>query len=369
MAKGLLEAAREAAHARAQEASARYAPAEPRALGVLAALSLLGVLALVLPVGTGVLVGALLALALYRPYARLARRTRQPALVALATTVIASVAVGGILAVLVYVLALQGLALASALPQSFGPGGAATAFVERVSRPLAAVNLGPDVIAARLRGAFGGIVTAFAGWAAQAVGAVFDALLALLFMATTMYFVLRYWTVLACHAERLLPINPHHTRRLMREVQRVGHAVVLGNFGTAVVQGVVAGVGYAIANVPQPAFFGALTAVASLLPLFGTLLVWVPAGAFLLVGGHLAAGVFELGWGAAVVVGLCDYVIRPKLVGGGEVASTWPSLVALFGGLKLFGAVGLLFGPLIVGIAVAVLRLYERTRRFHLAAG
>jgi predicted PurR-regulated permease PerM len=368
MASGSLERARDPARMRAEEASARYAPAEPRGLGILAVLAMLGLLALLLPVGSGVLVGALLALALYRPYCRLARRTRKPALVALATTAVASVTVGGTLGVLVYVVALQGLAVASALPQSFAPGGAATAIVDRLSRPLAALNLGPDVIGARLKGALGGVVTAFAGWAAQAVGAVFDAVLALLFMAATMYFVLRYWTAITRHVERLAPINPRHTRRLMREVRRVGYTVVVGNVGTAVLQGLLAGAGYAIARVPHPAFFAAMTAVASLLPVLGTPLVWLPAGGFLLMGGHVGAGVFELAWGSVAVVGLCDYVVRPKLVGRGAATSTWPSLVALFGGIKLFGAVGLLLGPLIVGVALAVLRLYERTRRFHLVA-
>jgi predicted PurR-regulated permease PerM len=370
MGKGSLEpSSHDAARARAHEASERYAPDEPRALGVLASLSLLAILALVLPVGAGVLVGALLALALHRPYVRLVRRTGQPALVAVAITTVAAVAVAGTLGALVYVLGLQGFAVASSLPRSFGPGGAAAALVERIARPFAALHLGPGDVAARLQGAFGSIVTAFAGWAARAVSALLDALLALLFMAVTMAFVLRHWRDLARHAEHILPINPHHTRRLMREVERVGRAVMVGNFGTAVLQGVIAGVGYAIARLPQPAFFGAMTAVASLLPLLGTPLVWIPAGAFLLIGGHVGPGIFELAWGAAAVVGLCDYVIRPKLVGRGHGTPNWMTLVALIGGIKLFGAVGLLLGPLLVGVALAVVRLYERTRRFHLASG
>jgi predicted PurR-regulated permease PerM len=205
-----------------------------------------------------------------------------------------------------------------------------------------------------------------AAWAAQVVAIVADGFLAVFFMAITMYFVLRNWPALARRAEYLMPINPHHTRRLMREIQRLGRTVVIGNFGTALLQGLLAGIGFWVGHVPQPAFFGAITGVASLVPAFGTMLVWAPTGVVLIATGHVAGGAFELLWGALVVVAFCDYVVRPRLVGRGESMSTWMTFVALFGGIKLFGIVGLLLGPLFVGVAVAALRVYERMRRFHL---
>jgi predicted PurR-regulated permease PerM len=110
-----------------------------------------------------------------------------------------------------------------------------------------------------------------------------------------------------------------------------------------------------------------MTAVASLLPVVGTMLVWVPAGLVLILDGHLAPGVFVFAWNVLGVVTFCDYVVRPRLVGGGATRlSSWVAFVALFGGLKLFGFVGLLLGPMIVGVSLAALRLYERTRAFRL---
>jgi predicted PurR-regulated permease PerM len=129
---------------------------------------------------------------------------------------------------------------------------------------------------------------------------------------------------------------------------------------------VIAGAGFLIASVPEAAFLGAMTAVASLLPVVGTMLVWVPAGLLLLAGGHPVAAVFVCAWNVLAVVGLCDYVVRPRLVGGRATMSSWLTFVALFGGIKLFGFAGLLLGPMIAGISVAVLHLYERTRVFRL---
>jgi len=164
----------------------------------------------------------------------------------------------------------------------------------------------------------------------------------------------------------MMPINPRHTRRLMREIRRLGQAVLIGNFGTAAVQGIVAWIGYAIARVPQAMLLAALTAVASLVPAVGTMLVWVPVGIILLATGHGVAGAFLLIWGTVGITGFCDYVVRPRLVGGGETMSSWITLVALFGGIKAFGFVGIVLGPLLVGIALEALCIYERTRRFRL---
>lgn len=356
----------DAAHARATEARTHYAPAEPRALGVLALVAAAAILWIMLPVGIGVLIGMLLAFTLYHPYKPLARRTGRPALVAFGTTAAATIGVAGTLGAFMYVLILQGIAVLQTVPKALAPGGGGEAFLQKALAPVAFLGLHPADVATRLRDALGGIATTLAGWAAQALGFAIEGVLAIFFMAMTMYYVLRHWTELARKAESLMPINPRHTRRLMREMRRLGRTVVVGNFGTAIIQGVVAGVGYAIAKLPEPIFFGGMTAIASLVPVFGTLLVWVPAGLALVLMGHVGSGAFELIWGSLAVVGVCDYFVRPKLVGRGETMSTWMTFVSLFGGLKLFGFVGFLLGPLLVGVSVSILRLYGRARRFRL---
>jgi predicted PurR-regulated permease PerM len=359
----------DSAHRRGQAITAHVAPVEPRALGVLAILALLAIISVILPIGAGLLMGAMFAFTVSGYYRRLVERTRRPALIAAALATTATALVAGTLGVLVYLLVLQGVTVAAGVPGSLAQGGATSVFVHRLSPMLEALHIDPNTLADRLRDALGGIASSLAGWAARIVGIVADGALALFFMATTMYFVLRHGTALGRRAERLMPINPHHTRRLMRALRRLGRTIVIGNFGTALLQGIVAGVGFAIAQVPQAAFLGAITAVASLIPAFGTMLVWLPIGVVLLAGGHTGMGIFELAWSLLLVVGVCDYVVRPRLVGNGETMSTWMTFVALFGGIKLFGFIGFLLGPLLVGIALAALRLYERTRRFQLGAG
>ncbi|HEY3818657.1 MAG TPA: AI-2E family transporter [Polyangiaceae bacterium] len=356
----------DAAHARAREVTAHYAPAESRALGVMAILATAVILWVVLPVGIGVVVGTLLAFTLHHTSRSLVRKTHRPVLVALGLTAAASTVVAGAVGVLVYLLVLQGMSVVSGLPQDLAPGGRGEMFLQELARPLAPFHVDAQTLASHLRNEIGSLATYVAGWAAQLFAILADAFLALFFMATTMFFVLRNWPSIERRAEHLMPINPHHTRRLMREIQRLGRTVVIGNFGTALIQGILSGVGYWIGHVPEPALLGAITGVVSLVPAFGTLLVWVPAGIVLIATGHTASGVFVLVWGAIIVVLLCDYGVRPRLVGRGESMSMWLMFVALFGGIKLFGVIGLLLGPLFVGVAVSALRVYERTRRFRL---
>jgi predicted PurR-regulated permease PerM len=356
----------DAAHVRARIAQRHYAPAEARALGTLAILATLAILWIMVPVGIGVLLGTLLAFTAYPRYRALARQTHEPVLAATLVTVALTLVVAAAVGVTGYIIILKGMAVIAAVPESLAPGGAADKLVLRLQPPLQVLGLEPAALADRLRGAVGSIATWLASWATQIAGAVYDSALALFFMATTMFFVLRHWGELGKRAEHLMPINPRHTRRLLRAVRRLGRIVVIGNFGTAVIQGGIAGVGFAIARVPEAPFLGAMTAVASLLPVVGTMLVWVPAGVLLLAGGHAGSAAFVVAWNVLAVVAFCDYVLRPRLVGGGATMSSWITFVALFGGLKLFGFVGLLLGPMIVGVSLAALRLYERTRRFRL---
>jgi predicted PurR-regulated permease PerM len=93
------------------------------------------------------------------------------------------------------------------------------------------------------------------------------------------------------------------------------------------------------------------------------MLVWVSIGLGLIVSGHPGAGIFELVWGALVVGIVSDYIIRPKLVGGSGHVPTLLTFIALFGGVKVFGLLGLIIGPVVAAVALALVRTYDREIR------
>jgi len=146
----------------------------------------------------------------------------------------------------------------------------------------------------------------------------------------------------------------------LQQFRSVGREVLLGTVVTGVVQGLLAAIGYWMTGVPEPAFFGALTALASLIPGIGTLLIWVPAGVVQMMAGHAGAGLVELIYSALTVGIASDYLIRPRLVGREKSIPSIFMFIALFGGVEVFGIIGLILGPVIVTLALAILRTYER---------
>lgn len=342
----------------------REAVHELRTLGVMAIVALVAAIWVIVPVGVGVLLGAVFAFAAYPLYHQLNRKRRRPVLVALGLTTATTIAVSGTIVVVVALVVQKGMAALTMVPAALAPGGTVEQLMDRLQRPFASMGLHPGALTDHLRSAAGSALASLSSFAAEFAGALLDGFLTIFFMAMTMYFVLRHWRSLEKRVTELLPINPHHTRRLLFEAQRLGRVVVIGNFGTGIVQGIVASLGFAVAHVPEWPLLGALTAVTSLVPIVGTLLVWVPAGFLLLVAGHTGSGIFVLAWGSLAIVGFCDYVARPILVGRGNTMSAWTTLVSLFGGLKLFGFIGIVLGPMIVGMALVILRMVRRTRRF-----
>jgi predicted PurR-regulated permease PerM len=234
----------------------------------------------------------------------------------------------------------------------------------RVGRLLDAFGIDPVRAAVEVQHRLG----ALSEYAATLLGAVVQStasvamsvLLGVVIAAMTMYYVLLEWPSLVARLERVLPLDPAHTRALLAEIRNVGRSALVGSVATAIVQGVLGGMGYTLARVPHAASFGLLTALGSFVPAVGTALVWLPIGMYLLFTGHTAAAAFELVWGMLVVIGIADYVIRPRLVGGTGEEHPLLMLIALLGGLEVFGLAGLLAGPVLMSLFVATLRLYER---------
>jgi predicted PurR-regulated permease PerM len=338
-----------------------------RALGWLAVGAVLAIAWLAHPVAFGMLLGALLAFTLEPVYELLARRTGRPFAASLATVMATATLIVALLAGFVSLFVTRAIAFANDVREALRPGGVLTAQVDTVSGWLGRVGISAASITSRLAAAAEGIASRLGAIAGSLASGTFGVLLGLFFALLTMHVVLRHWQRMVSAVASVVPLDPKDTRALLGEFRRVGRLTLLGTVVTGVAQGVLAGLGFWITGVPQATFFGIATALASLVPAVGTLLVWIPAGLFLLATGHPGRAISELIWGALIVVGFSDYVIRPRLVGG-ETMPVLLVFIALFGGLEVFGLTGLIVGPLVVSLAVAVLRLYAREEKARRAA-
>lgn len=142
-------------------------------------------------------------------------------------------------------------------------------------------------------------------------------------------------------------------------------AVVYGLLLAALAQGLLAGLGYWVAGVRAPVFWGAVTAVVAMIP-FGAALVWGSIGVWLVLQGEVNAGLGLLLWGA-LAVSWIDNLVRPMVISG---VAKIPFLLVLFGvlgGLAAFGFIGLFVGPVILAILLALWREWVTQNEHHRA--
>jgi len=134
--------------------------------------------------------------------------------------------------------------------------------------------------------------------------------------------------------------------------------VVYGVLGTALAQGLMAGIGFAIAGVPGPLFLGLLTSVLSIIPA-GPPLVWIPATLWLLQEQSPGWAMFMAAWGFFVISGI-DNFVKPYLISQGAALPFLLVLLGVIGGLLAFGFIGMFLGPTLLAVGYALLREWTR---------
>ena len=172
----------------------------------------------------------------------------------------------------------------------------------------------------------------------------------------------------AAWAEQRSVIAPRHLRQLASAFFETGRGMLIGVGLTGLVQGVVATIAYFALRIPSALGLGIITAAASLIPSVGTALVWVPVAIGLgLSGRWVAAGI--LAAVGILVIGTVDNILRPVFSRYGQLnLPTFVLFLAIFGGIALYGAAGIILGPLLVRMGVEALEI-ARAEGFTAAPG
>ncbi len=190
---------------------------------------------------------------------------------------------------------------------------------------------------------------------ARLIGGISREAVKMAFTAVSLFFVYRDGQRLAGQlAQALEQVLGARVHNYLRAIEQTVKAVVYGLVLTALVQGLLVGLGYWVAGAGAPVFLAALTTVCGLIP-FAAPTVWVGVCVWLFIKGSTAAAIGLLIWGA-IVLGWTDHIVRPFLI---SREAEIPFLIVLFGvlgGLATFGLVGLFVGPVILAILLAVWR-------------
>jgi len=158
----------------------------------------------------------------------------------------------------------------------------------------------------------------------------------------------------------LVPMEMANKQLIVTRLDRTLVAIVRGAFATASAQGLLSGIGLAVAGVPFSLLLGFISALLSLVPFVGASLVWAPASIYLLVNDHTMAGIGLIFWGL-FVVGLVDNFIRPWVVGKHAELPVLLLLVGILGGLQVYGLIGALISPLVVATVLVFAQIYNDT--------
>lgn len=182
---------------------------------------------------------------------------------------------------------------------------------------------------------------------------LFDFLFTLAVALFVLYFIYRDGQRVVDTFLRRMAGNQAKAQHYTSEIRSITTAVTVGTLLTCCTQGLLAGIGYWVAGVPAAGFAGALTAIAALIPVVGTALIWVPLVVVIALNGAYLKALL-LGIWCLVFVGLSDNAIRPLAIGATSDISALAVVLGAICGVMLMGLLGLILGPLLFAIVFSI---------------
>jgi predicted PurR-regulated permease PerM len=181
----------------------------------------------------------------------------------------------------------------------------------------------------------------------------------LLITLLVLFYVFRDRRDIAADVRSFLPLSNREADMLLQRVRETIHATIFGSLAVAAVQGFMGGLMFWVLGLPAPVVWGAVMAVLATIPVMGTFMIWAPAAVYLAVTGAWGKAAILVAWGA-VAIGLIDNILYPMLVGQRLRFHPLPVFFSIVGGLGLFGAAGLVLGPVTLAVTTALLELLRR---------
>jgi predicted PurR-regulated permease PerM len=181
--------------------------------------------------------------------------------------------------------------------------------------------------------------------------------LEIIFTVVAMFFFFRDGSRYALKTIELLPLEKQHRDKVVQTLSATVTAVVRAMFLSALVQGVLTGIGLVVTGVPLPFLFGVVAFVNSFIPFLGAASVWIPASLWLFVQGQSVAAILLIFWG--ILLSVFDHIFRPWLIGSAVKLPIFALFFTIIGGLVVYGFLGIFLGPIILSMGMAFLAIYR----------
>ncbi len=177
-------------------------------------------------------------------------------------------------------------------------------------------------------------------------------------MAFSIFFFLKDGPVLFKKGRDLLPFPEPQKEKLVKQIRDMIITTIYGGVIVALVQGTLGGIAFYIVGISSPVLWGGVMAVASFLPLIGPFIIWGPAAIILIVEGSILKGI-ALALMGALGVSTVDNLLRPMIIGNRTKMPFLAVFFSLLGGIRLFGLIGFILGPLVLAIFISVIEIFS----------
>lgn len=187
----------------------------------------------------------------------------------------------------------------------------------------------------------------------------FNTVIMLLLMFFTMFYILKDGSNWKEELVKFLPLSEHNIKEILSDLKNAVNRIIKGSFFIAIVQGILAWLGLWFFGVPNPALWGVLAGITSLIPNLGTSIVAVPAILFLYFTGLPLHALGLLIW-SVLLVGTVDNILSPYIISKNTQIPAILTLFAILGGISLMGPVGIIIGPLVLSLLYSLVAIYRR---------
>ena len=203
---------------------------------------------------------------------------------------------------------------------------------------------------------------AIAGPTLMFVGGVVSALVQTLLVVFTMFYFFRDAESLRHAIYDVVPLEYEQSHDIVMRTREVIGATIYGVLAISAIQGTLGFLIFLILGLPSPLLWGVVMFLMSMIPMAGAFVVWVPAALYLLVTGSYVKALLLAAWGV-VVIGSIDNFLSPRLVGRRARLHELLIFFSVLGGLQVFGVLGLVLGPVLAAITLALIEVVRQANR------
>lgn len=196
------------------------------------------------------------------------------------------------------------------------------------------------------------------GGVSGGIGNVASAITDFIFMILSIFFFLEGGSEFVEGLEKYIPFSKKQRERLLRQTKGIIVSTIYGGVTVAVAQAIIGGIAFSLLSVPSPVIWGFAMFIASFIPLLGTFVVWGPMAIYLFFNGMILNSIILVIIGVLAISSI-DNILRPLIIRGKIQMPTLAIFFSILGGIKVFGFIGFIMGPLVLALFISVIQMLQ----------